>query len=68
MCVCVCVCVCVCRSEEDIGSLGAGVRGSYTPPIMGAGSSGPLEEQQILLSNESSLQPATFLILEPVQF
>ena len=59
------ICTCVqmlMRPEESTGSPGAGVKGSYE---LGAGnlSSGPLQEQQVLLTTEPSLQPKDLFLL-----
>jgi hypothetical protein len=51
------------RPEEGVGSPRVGVTDSCKPPIMGTHwemNSGPLEEQQTLLSTEPSLQPLLF--------
>ena len=65
MCVCVsyfylCVLVCGClrRSEEGIGAPGTEVVGGCEWQAYWEPSSGPLEEQQVLLTTEASLQPA----------
>lgn len=49
---------CLWRPEEDMKSLGMGVTGGYEPPYRHWElSSGSLQEQQVLLINEPSLQP-----------
>lgn len=65
VCVCVhvyacvpCVCKCLHRPEDGTGCLGTGVTGGFK-----ASNVGPLQEQQVLLAVESSLQPLMWLFL-----
>ena len=60
MCMCAYEYRCPAKPEEDIGSLVAGVIGSCERPnVCGCWelNSGPLQEQQVLLTPELSLQP-----------
>lgn len=70
---CVCVCACthvwtssyLCRPEKSVGSSGTGVTSDYGLPSMGSGSwiwDLWKEEQQALLSTESSHSPIDYYL------
>lgn len=61
------VCKCMCTSllqiplslEENVESLKIGVPWVYMPPDMGVYGTSPLEEEKVLLDDESSLLPSS---------
>lgn len=51
------VCGCPWRTEEGMGSLGAGIQVVVIHPVWVLGTEGPLEEQQVALTTEHTVSP-----------